>query len=151
MIFDRIENLSRHDVPQAGAISAFLRSNDPLKLAVGEIEIQGRELFVRTSKYETKKPENGKFETHRAYADLQYVVKGEEIIQTAPTDVLKPLTEYDIKGDYQFFKVTRSISSQLVRTGEFMVFFPGEAHRPCCSPHNFPVRVKKLVFKIRMA
>jgi beta-galactosidase beta subunit len=31
-----------------------------------------------------------------------------------------------------------------------MVFLPGEAHRPCCSPHDTPVKVKKLVFKIRI-
>jgi YhcH/YjgK/YiaL family protein len=150
MIHDRIENLSRHALPQADAIVSFLRANDVLKIPVGEIEINGRELFVRPSEYETRKPEEGKFETHRVYADLQYVVKGEEIIETAPSDALLPLTEYDPKGDCQFFKASRSISSQLVRTGEFMVFFPGEAHRPCCSPHDTPVKVKKLVFKIRI-
>jgi biofilm protein TabA len=149
MIFGSIQNLSGCEVPRKAEILEFLRVNDARTLPVGEIEINGRELFVRPSEYETKKPEEGKFETHRVYADLQYVVKGEEIMQTAPSDALEPVTEYDTKGDCQFFKASRYISSQLVQTGEFMVFFPGEAHRPCCSPHNMPAKVKKLVFKIR--
>jgi biofilm protein TabA len=151
MIFDRIEDLSRHALPQTAAVLAFLKANDPVDLPVGEIEIRGRELFVRPSEYETKKPDEGKFEAHRVYADLQYVVKGMEIMQTAPADALEQLTEYDPKGDYQFFKATSRISSQLVRTGEFMVFLPGEAHRPCCSPQDTPIVVKKLVFKIRIS
>jgi biofilm protein TabA len=151
MIFDRIENMSRHVLPQADAIMAFLNANDPLGLPVGEIEINGRELFVRPSEYETKKPEEGKFETHRVYADLQFVVRGSEIMQTAPSDALEPLTDYDTKGDYQFFKASRDIASRLVRTGEFAIFWPNEAHRPCCSPQETPVKVKKLVFKIRIS
>ena len=151
MIFDRIENLSNYDLPHKADILAFLKANDALTLPVGEIEINGRELFVRPSEYETKRPQEGKFEAHRVYADLQLVVQGSEIMQTAPADALEQLTEYDPKGDYQFFQAFRNIASQLVRTGEFMVFFPGEAHRPCCSPSGAPVKVKKLVFKIRVA
>jgi len=150
MIFDRIDNLSHYDVQHKADILAFLKAHDVLALPVGEIAIRGRELFVRPSEYETKRPEEGKFEAHRVYADLQYVVKGEEIMQTAPTDALEPLTDYDPMGDHQFFKTSRSVSSQLVKAGEFMVFLPGEAHRPCCSPSDIPVQVKKLVFKIRM-
>jgi len=151
MIFDRIENLFRHELPQADAVVSFLRANNVLKIPVGEIEINGRELFVRPSEYETKKPEEGKFETHRVYADLQFVVQGSEIMQTAPADVLEPLTEYDPKGDYQFFKASRDIASHLVHAGEFAIFWPNEAHRPCCSPQNTPVKVKKLVFKVRIS
>jgi YhcH/YjgK/YiaL family protein len=70
MIFDRIDNLSHYDVPHKADILTFLKANYPGALPVGEIEINGRELFVRPSEYETKKPEEGKFEAHRVYADL---------------------------------------------------------------------------------
>ncbi len=154
MIHDHINNLSRYDLPYREEILAFLKANDPLSLVAPEIEINGRELFVRPSEYETKSPDKGKFETHRIYADLQYVVKGDEIMQTAPADALLPLTEYDVKGDYQFFLPTSDIRPQssdvLVRTGEFTIFFPGEAHKPCCHPAIVPAKVKKLVFKIRI-
>lgn len=150
MIFDKIEHLKRYNVPFCEDILKFLKAHDPAALPVGEMEILGRDLFVRPSEYDTKPASEGKFETHRVYADLQYVVGGEEIMQVAPIDTLTPLSAYDEKGDYQFFTAAGSISSSLVRAGEFTVFWPGEAHRPCCTPAERPVRVKKLVFKIRM-
>jgi YhcH/YjgK/YiaL family protein len=36
-----------------------------------------------------------------------------------------------------------------VRAGEFVVYFPGEAHRPMCQRGLGPEAVKKLVFKIK--
>ncbi|MBF0569905.1 MAG: YhcH/YjgK/YiaL family protein [Candidatus Omnitrophica bacterium] len=151
MIFDSIGHLERYDIPRLDEIIAFLKQNNAERLAVGEIEINGRELFVRPAEYDTKPAAEGKFETHRVYADLQYVVSGEELMQVAPADALTPLVEYDSKGDYQFFKAAKAVSSFIVRADEFAVFWPGEAHRPSCSPGKDAVRVKKLVFKIRIA
>ena len=148
MITDRLENLGRYAVPFAAEITAFLAAHDPVSLPVGEIEIKGRSLFVRPSAYTTKNSADGKFETHRVYADVQVVVKGAEIMETAPADVLESLTAYDPAGDYQFFKAGKDISRTVVRAGEFMVFFPGEAHKPCCSPEDGASAVKKLVFKV---
>jgi YhcH/YjgK/YiaL family protein len=151
MILDTIGHLDRYNIPYRKEIEEFLQQNDPLRLSVGEIEIKGRELFVRPAEYQTKPADQGKFETHRRYADLQYVVRGVELMQVAPSDVLAPLTDHDIAGDYQFFKADKDISSFIVREDEFAVFFPGEAHRPSCSPGKDPVAVKKLVFKIAIS
>ena len=150
MIVDAIRDLERYRVPFLGEIAAFLMTHDLLQLPVGETEIMGRDLFVRIADAETRPSAEGRFETHRVYADLQYVVRGEEIMQLAPGDVLTPLTEYDVPGDYQFWSAAGSESSFLVRSGEFVIFWPGEAHRPSCSPGERPVKVKKLVFKIRV-
>jgi len=150
MIFDHISNLSRYNLPMAAEVSAFLKSNDASAIKGAEIEIKGRELFVRPSEYETRSPEEGKFEAHRVYADLQYVVSGTEVMQVAVSDGLVPLKEYDAAADCRFFRVDKGISGIFVPAGHFTVFFPGEAHRPCCHFDGKPGRVKKLVFKIRM-
>ena len=104
MIFDRIENLSRYAIPRAGAIARFIAERDCAILPVGEIAIEGKELFVRVMEYRPKPAVNNKFEVHQVYMDVQYVVRGVELMQTAPTDVLVPITEYDAQGDFQFFK-----------------------------------------------
>ncbi|MBF0594392.1 MAG: YhcH/YjgK/YiaL family protein [Candidatus Omnitrophica bacterium] len=150
MIVDHINNLGRYNVPSRKEIARYLAATNVVTLVVPETEINGRDLFVRPSSYRTKNPDEGKFETHRVYMDLQYVVQGAEIMETAPVDVLEALTEYDSSKDCQFFKAGKDISRTLVRAGEFAVFFPGEAHRPCCSPENAPSDVKKLVFKVRI-
>jgi YhcH/YjgK/YiaL family protein len=149
MIFGHISHLSRYGLPVAAEVAAFLKANDALALKAPEIEIKGRELFVRPSEYETKAPEAGKFEVHRVYADLQYVASGAEIMQVAPFDGLVPLTEYDAAGDCQFFRTDGKTSDIAVPAGCFTVFFPGEAHRPCCHFGGKPGRVKKLVFKFK--
>jgi YhcH/YjgK/YiaL family protein len=115
-----------------------------------EIEINGRALFLRPGEYKTRLPEEGRFEAHKVYADLQYVISGAEIMQFAPLDALTPATEYDPKGDISFFTAERDITDIVVRAGEFVVYFPGEAHRPMCQRGLGPEAVKKLVFKIRI-
>jgi YhcH/YjgK/YiaL family protein len=150
MIYDSIKELSRYNIPMVEEIKAFLTKNDPLSLTGTEIEINGRELFVRPGSYQTRLPQEGRFETHKVYADLQYVIAGAEIMQVAPADALTLATEYDPKGDISFFTAERDITSVVVRAGEFVVYFPGEAHRPMCQRGRGPEAVKKLVFKIRI-
>ncbi len=150
MIHDNIINLSRYHVPMAEQILGFLKNNKALELDLPEIEIAGRDLFVRPASYQTRPVEDGRFEAHAAYVDLQYVVRGAEIMQTAPADALVVQKEYDPNNDIGFFTAGRDITSVVVRAGEFAVFFPGEAHRPMCQRGRGPEQVKKLVFKIRL-
>jgi biofilm protein TabA len=150
MIYDSINQLGRYDVPMAREIMAFLKEHRADDLPVGEIEIRGRELFVRPAEYQTRLPEEGRFETHQVYMDLQYVLKGAEIMQFAPSDRLTPATSYDVQGDYQFFMAGKDITDVVVRAGEFVVYYPGEAHRPMCQHGLGAESVKKLVFKIKM-
>jgi YhcH/YjgK/YiaL family protein len=150
MIYDNIKELSRYDIPMVEEIKAFLKGQDPLSLTGTEIEIKGRELFVRPSQYKTRLPQEGRFEAHKICADLQYVISGAEIMQFAPADVLTPATEYDPKGDIVFFTAQKDITDVVVRAGEFVVYFPGEAHRPMCQRGLGPEEVKKLVFKIKI-
>jgi biofilm protein TabA len=150
MIYDRMKDLSRYEIPMIDEIMTFLKKNDPLSVTGTEIEINGRDLFVRPGAYQTRLPEEGRFETHSVYADLQYVVSGAEVMQFAPAGALTPATEYDVKGDIQFFTAQKDIIDVVVRAGEFIVYFPGEAHRPMCQRGFGPEAVKKLVFKIKM-
>ena len=150
MICDSIKEISRYKIPMLKDIEAFLKSHDVLSLTAEEIEIRGRKLFVRPSRYNTRLPQDGRFETHAVYADLQLVVSGAEIMQLAPADALTPATEYDPKKDISFFTADKDITNVVVRAGEFTVFFPGEAHRPMCQRGRGPEAVNKLVFKIRI-
>lgn len=150
MINDSIQFLNRYNVPRADSILRFIKENDCLNLPDGEIEIEGRDLFVRVMSYFPKPAAENKFETHHTYADLQYVVTGAEMMQIARLDDLTVLTEYDAKGDYQFFKIEVPTTGVIVQSGEFTVFYPKEAHRPACAYEGYKGIVKKMVFKIRI-
>ena len=150
MIVDRLENLKRYQFPRTEDILKFIANNDCINLPNGQIDIDGKELFVRVMEYEPKPASDNRFETHQKYADLQFVALGIELMQIAPSKSLMAVTEYDAEGDYHFFKADKNITELVVEAGQFTVFYPGEAHRPSCLYQNNKNKVKKLVFKIRM-
>lgn len=151
MIFDDFKNLRRYStVPFGEEIAAFVNGRDCAALPDGEIEILGRDLFVRIAEYPTGPSAEKKFEAHKVYADLQLVVRGAEIMEVSVNPPGKPCTAYDEKADIHFFEPEKYYSQVLVSSGQFTVFFPGELHKPGCQTGALPERVKKLVFKIRM-
>jgi biofilm protein TabA len=151
MIFDSVDHLSRYgSIPYLDDVIAFLKRPDVLRITDPEVEIKRRDLFVRIMRYHPKSAQENKFETHRVYADVQVLLYGKEIMEFAPQEDLEATTAYDTKGDYQFYNVERNIGAIVVNKGEFMVFFPGEAHRPSCLCPDYDGENLKLVFKIRM-
>lgn len=150
MIFDSIDQMNRYAIPHADDVIRFLQRKDLTSLKEPEIEICGRDLFVRLMRYVPKPAHQNKFETHRVYADIQVMITGREIMQVAPGAVLKPATEYDPVKEYQFFTVDENVSDVVVLQNHFAVFFPGEAHRPSCLAAEGDPEVYKLVFKVKM-
>ncbi|MEI8011455.1 MAG: YhcH/YjgK/YiaL family protein [Candidatus Omnitrophota bacterium] len=150
MIHDNITNLKRYALPFTDLIQDFISTHRLASLPLIEKEIKGRELFVRPAEYNTRMPEEGRFEIHRFYMDVQYVFSGSERMQSVPADLLVPITEYDASQDIHFFNSNMNITDVFVNSGEFVVYFPGEAHRPMCQSHARPERVRKFVFKIKI-
>ena len=107
-------------------------------------------MFVRIMSYIPKPATENRFEIHRIYADVQYLVSGAEIMQTARMKELTPVTEYEATGDYHFFKTSGPTTDLIVQAGEFAVFYPHQAHRPSCSYQGYQGLVKKLVFKVKI-
>jgi YhcH/YjgK/YiaL family protein len=128
---------------------AFLKDNDLTKLELKRYDLDGDNLYVMVSEYNTKNPENARYEAHRKYIDIQYVVSGRELIGIAPLASKDSiLQEYDATKDIEFLSVKKGITVQATPT-KFFVFFPEEAHMPGLKEEtNAPVR--KAVVKIRI-
>ena len=150
MITDSLNHLKRYAVPQTEAILKFIKDHDCAHLPDGEMEIDGRQLFVRIMSYVPKPAAENRFEIHHLHADVQYIVTGAEIMQTARIKDLTPISAYDAKGDYLFFKAHGETSDFIVQAGEFAVFYPNQAHRPSCAYEGYQGMVKKLVFKVKI-
>jgi biofilm protein TabA len=150
MILDVFEKGQKnYAIPYLKEIADFISSRDCTKIPDGEIEILERNLFVRVAEYETGRAEEKKFEAHTLHADLQFIASGSETMGYSLDEKPKPVTRYDAQADIQFFEPS-SESSLFVTEGQFVVFFPGELHKPGCLVNGTPTKVKKLVFKIRM-
>src|ERR1700749_3573 len=64
--------------PLSDKAFAFLRDSDLAALKPGVHELQGKELFVKVTDYETKDAESIPFESHSKYSDIHTVVSGME-------------------------------------------------------------------------
>ena len=127
----------------------FLKSSDLSKLELKRIDIDGDNLFATVSEYISKNEEIAKFEAHRKYIDIQYVISGKEVMNITPmTTVKEVLTPYDATKDIEFVAVNKVVSFKAA-SDKFFIFFPGDAHRPGLKDGvNSPVR--KIVVKVKV-
>jgi YhcH/YjgK/YiaL family protein len=127
----------------------FLKNSDLSKLEVKRHDIDGDNLFATVSEYQTKNEADAKFEVHRKYIDIQYIIKGTEKMSVAPMSMKKDeITTYDETKDIGFMSVTK-FSSYNATPGCFFIFFPSDIHRPGVKlGDNAPVR--KVVIKVKV-
>ncbi|NSW90390.1 MAG: YhcH/YjgK/YiaL family protein [Firmicutes bacterium] len=125
----------------------FLLNNDFSKMEPGKHEINGEEIYMMVSNYDTKTIDQGIWEAHRKYIDIQYVFEGSEYIGYANINSLKVTREYDEKGDYLLLEGKGDLLK--VEKGTFMVLFPEDAHMPCIAVDR-PGKVKKIVIKVKV-
>lgn len=118
----------------------------------GKRVIEEEKLFALPQRYETAPAATKRFEAHRRYIDIQYVLEGEEIIEHAPIERLPEVTEaYCAERDVMFFRDPAATSRTLLRAGDFAVYFPADGHKPCCQAGDTPSAVRKIVMKIAVA
>jgi len=104
--------------------------------------------FVNVHGYTTQPRELCAWENHPETIDLQYIIEGTEVIDVAPVESLGKPTEFKPESDSQKFAPTNGPATQLLlNAGDFVIFLPGEAHRPKVAAQE-PVCLKKLVVKI---
>ena len=146
MILDRIENAALYQNIHARFKSAFdyIASIDIHSIPVGRREIDGANMYALVQEYNTKTTEEGKWEAHRRYIDLQYVVQGAEGIEYANIHHLQQGV-YDESKDFLPLNGTGSMLA--LNSGDFVLLFPEDAHMPGMA-FGDPAPVKKIVLKI---
>jgi biofilm protein TabA len=127
----------------------FLRGNDLTKLELKRHDIDGDNLFATVSEYQSKNEESAKFEAHRKYIDIQYVISGKEIMNIAPVKTVREvLNPYDATKDIEFVTVSNVVNYK-ANPSNFFIFFPSDVHRPGLKDGaNSPVR--KIVIKVKV-
>ena len=147
MIYDQIKNLSvyRASLPGLAAVEAFLRDTDVAALTAGKIRLGGG-VVCNVNCYEPKT--DGKWEAHRNYIDLQYVVRGAETMVYAAIDDACDADEYNAEKDLQFFGGASRSVAMTFREGDFALFFPQDVHMPGLKNDKTEGEILKLVFKI---
>ena len=129
---------------------AWLQTTDLAALPTGRQEIDGVKLYALVNEYMTEPKEKRRAEAHRKYVDVQYIVKGSEIIGYARLqDGFEVLEDKLAERDAIFYKNPTDEVELVLNTGMFAVLFPWEVHRPNCL-HGEAAPVRKVVMKIAM-
>jgi YhcH/YjgK/YiaL family protein len=148
MIFDTLDNHARYaglgyNVPVA---LKFLLETDLASLSVGRMDIEGDNLYLLVQEYVTKPVEQGLWEAHRKYIDVQYMTSGKERMGVANLRTMQ-LGEYIPEKDFQPMNGTGNHLD--VFAGSFVVFFPDDAHMPGLQVRQ-PELIRKVVVKIKI-
>lgn len=127
----------------------FLAEQNLESLDTGKHELEGTDLYVMVDEYVPKETDSLKFEAHRNYADIQYVVSGQEKISIAPVDETIIVTAYDEETDVMYLSAVEA-KDRIATPERFFVFFPSNAHRPSARVSDDSTTVKKIVVKVRL-
>jgi YhcH/YjgK/YiaL family protein len=149
MVFDSISGAHRYSSlhPRIADALDFLFRFEIKTFVAGRTNIKGDSLFALLQEYNSKVRADGLWESHRRYADIQFIYEGEELLGCAPLASMRTTQEYVADEDYalyegegQFFRL---------RAKEFAIFFPEDVHMPGLAVTQ-PARVRKIVVKVEL-
>ena len=109
------------------------------------VELRGDLVYCTRFTYETIPQEESFFEAHRRYLDIHIMVEGEERVDMNRPEDLN-LTDAQEGNDFYAYQ-GESWHSTVLKPGEFLVVFPGDAHRIKVQVDG-PKTVSKAVFKV---
>jgi biofilm protein TabA len=154
MILDRLDRLDRYtqDHPLLAIAAAWLAKPEHLALPCGKHAIHADSVYVIIEEGITREPTAGRFEAHRTHLDIQVNLSGGERIPWIPADVLVVEDDFQPGGDIAFYAEPSVPSTSIpVLPGHFVIFWPGEGHKPVCHFSESPAAYRKMVVKARVA
>lgn len=148
MIIDKTENLSMYKnlLPN---LEAGLQAVQALgsNMEVGKYDFEGGYFMIQEG--ETRPVEDGDYEAHRKYLDVQIMVSGGEQVAWSDATDLAESGEYDMAKDKVMFSGAAD-HVFLVSEGMSWVAFPHDAHKACRDTGK-KMHYKKIVMKLPIA
>ncbi|MPN05049.1 hypothetical protein SDC9_152299 [bioreactor metagenome] len=127
----------------------YLVKTDKSDLQIGKFEIDGEEVYGIVSEYNTRAHDEGKYETHEKYLDIQCLLEGEEHILVADRTLLSS-TGYDSSSDKENYIDNQEEVCVTLSPDRALVLYPYDAHKACCMINGERKPVKKLLLKVKI-
>lgn len=147
MIVDRLEHFRyyQRSVPELWDAVRFVERVKREKLPAGRYPVGNAFAFVQEGT--TRSFEEGDFETHNNYMDVQVLLEGFEMWEYADKSELTVKVPYDPKADIEF--LSGKGSKIEIKPGMFYLVYPTDGHKPSCH-ENTPAAYRKVVVKIKI-
>ncbi len=127
-------------------VKAHVNEATPL----GKHDIDGNNLFYLISEDSTEPQAERRAEYHASYLDIQIVLRGQEGMTFSTLPAGEPQTDWLADKDIAFLADGAQEKTVILNEGDFVVFYPGEVHKPLCAV-GAPAKVRKAVVKVLMA
>lgn len=151
MVLDKIERASLYYGLGTRFQTAleWLTQINPDTLVPGQrVSIDGDKVYATRFDVETKIASDAQLEGHHNYADIQFLVSGEESVGYALADSpVVHVTDYDPVKDIQFF--TAQWDTLTIYPGTFYIVWPQDLHAPRLA-HNGITPVSVIVVKVKL-
>lgn len=105
------------------------------------------DLYANVQEYNTK--DDAKYEAHKNYIDIQYMIKGQESIGVTDRDNCSVCVDYDKEKDIEFLDCNVEEEYVCLEEGQFVVLYPQDAHKPSIN-YKGKHFVKKVVVKVKI-
>lgn len=128
----------------------YIKANVTETTEKGKHDIDGSRLFYLISEDMTEPFEKRRAEFHARYLDIQIVLKGQEGMAFSVLPAGTPDTDWLADKDIAFLPEGEQEKTVILNEGDFVVFYPGEVHKPLCAV-GAPAQVRKAVVKLRVA
>ena len=128
----------------------FLENNNLKNFQNGKYEIQGEDIYVNIQDYQTKPQNQGKWEAHRKYIDIQFIIEGSEKIGVGEIQNYTTTEDYNNEKDVEFLSTNLQAEFLTLNKNDFIILYPQDVHMPqiCCDKTTY---VKKAVLKVKFA
>ncbi|MBR2525261.1 YhcH/YjgK/YiaL family protein [bacterium] len=128
----------------------FIQNNNLKNFENGKYQILNDDVYVNIQDYNTKHENQGKWEAHRKYIDIQFMIEGSELIGVGEIQNFQVQETYDNEKDVEF--LSSDFPQQFIKMneGDFIILYPYDVHMPQISVTN-STYVKKAVVKVVVA
>ncbi|BAL01104.1 hypothetical protein OBV_39050 [Oscillibacter valericigenes Sjm18-20] len=149
MIFDFIGNAAFYFCldPRLKKGLEYLATCDFSAMPDGRYSMDGDDLFMNITTYNTRSMSESKLEAHREYWDIQYIISGRERVAWLPLQ--NAVKSCDADPEHDLFYYEGNHVEVPFPEGCFMVLFKDDVHAPC-QHWDETAWVRKAVIKVRV-
>lgn len=147
MIVDNIKNISRYETVVPGISEAFQQIQRIETLEDRRYGLKNGYFTVQSGK--TKPMQEGTFESHRKYIDVQIILEGREELAWNDISNLQEAVSYDEEKDAVRWSGGKE-HHILISEGMFYIMFPHDGHKAVAHLEE-QYKYRKIVLKLQNA
>lgn len=130
-------------------ITETLIPSGDFDMTPGRHELDGAS-YYNVDVYTSKELSSCRYEAHKRYIDIQYLVKGHEKIYVTDISNLQITEPYSEERDIMFFSGGDHVEAKILEQGNYLIFYPKDGHKPCVHIEQEGCEIEKVVFKVKI-